>query len=181
MLFLMLKISSWLRIVSFLLNCSRIGLSFFAIKMKDILFGFCIGIIDANMHHKAIELSFRAGQKYLLAQKRILCGHHQKKFWQLVSLIANANLPLTHSLKQGRLDLRGRSIYLIGQNQIVKYGASLEGKACIFGIKDVAAGNIRRQKIGCKFKIRWKSPSMRLEVALIDLVLAKPGAPSTKR
>jgi hypothetical protein len=74
-------------------------------------------IIDQQLEEEAVGL--RLGQRvgaFLL--NRVLRRHDEEGAGQRVRLAADGDLPLLHRLEQGALDLGGRAVDFVGQDQV---------------------------------------------------------------
>ena len=81
-------------------------------------------VSEGQLHHKPVQLGIR--QK--LRPRRsggILCCNNDKRAGQRMRYAVHGHLPLLHGLQQCGLCAAGRTVQLIGQEQVAQHGAGL--------------------------------------------------------
>jgi len=77
----------------------------------------------------------------------VLGSQHQEGLGQLETFFAQGDLPFLHGLEQGRLNLAGRAVDLVGQQQVGEDGALLGGEVQLLGIENQGAHHIAGQEV----------------------------------
>ena len=85
---------------------------------EDELFFFLLGVVDHDLEHKTVYLGFRQRVSAFLLDG-VLGSHHEEGIRQRVGLVADGHLMLLHGLEQGALYLGGRTVDLIGQDEVL--------------------------------------------------------------
>ena len=69
-------------------------------------------------------------------------GEDEKRGWQRKSLLADGDLFFLHRFEQRALDLGGRAVDFIGEDEIRKHRAVLHAEACFTRVVDFSAYDI---------------------------------------
>ena len=107
------------------------------------------GISHKHLHHEAVHLGFRKGIRPF-SLDRVLGGQHKERIGHLEGLTADGHLFLLHDFKQGALHLGGRTVDLVGQQQVGEHRTKggLEGTGLL--VVDARPDQVGRHKIGCE-------------------------------
>src|SRR5881398_3683733 len=85
------------------------------------------GEIDQNFEQEAVKLGFWQGIGAFHFEW-VLCCQHEEWFGERTCAITYADSTLLHAFKQGRLRLRGGTVYFICKDDVGKDGAWLEAE-----------------------------------------------------
>jgi hypothetical protein len=154
---LLLQSHNTLRIQVRLKAIDRIALP---VPFKNGALGGTVGVSNGQPHHETVQLTFR---KRIGAFKfvGVLCGQHEKRRAQEVSLTIEAHLHFRHGFQQSRLSARAGTIDLIGQNDMGKDWSGLKLKGAGILHQNAGAQKIAGKKIGGKLnavKVAPKTP-----------------------
>jgi hypothetical protein len=64
-----------------------------------------------------------------------------------VGLVADGDLPLLHRLEQGALDLGGRAVDLVGEDEVGEDGPALDVEGPLRGVVDLGADDVGGQHV----------------------------------
>ncbi|OPZ02275.1 MAG: hypothetical protein BWZ11_01034 [Bacteroidetes bacterium ADurb.BinA395] len=106
-------------------------------------------IIDDDFQHETIDLRFGKRICSFLFDG-ILCGHHQKRFFQFERFFANRYLPFLHGFEQGTLHFGRSSVDFVRQNEVGKNRAFTNAEFFFFLTVNHCSDNVGRQQVGCK-------------------------------
>ncbi len=113
---------------------------------QDLLLLSLLGITEAMAEHEPVEL--RLGQLEGAALlDRVLGGDHQERGRQLECLVADRDAPLLHGFEHGALDLGGRAVDLVGQEQVGEDWPLVHAEIIGPLVQDLRPDDIRREQI----------------------------------
>ena len=113
--------------------------------MQDVLFNSGVGVSEFNLDQEAIEFGF--GQRISALELHGILGGKNGEFTaQFMRHAVHRDSALLHRLEQRRLGLGGRTVDLVGEDQVTKKRARPEGELAI-GTQDAHAGHVRRHEI----------------------------------
>ena len=104
-------------------------------------------VVDEDLEQEAVDL--RLGQRVgALGLDRVLGGQHEEGPRDGVGLAAEGDLALLHDLQERGLDLGGRAVDLVGQQQVAEHRAELGGEGAGVGAPDARADEVGRHQVG---------------------------------
>ncbi len=104
------------------------------------------GIVDEHLHQEPVDLGLRQ-RVGALRLDRVLCGKDEERLGDAVRLATDRHLVLLHDLEQGRLHLRGRTVDLVGEEEVAEHRAELSVEA-VAGAIDTGAHEVGRDEVG---------------------------------
>ena len=106
-------------------------------------------VVDEDLEHEAVDL--RLGQRIgALRLDRVLRGHDEERIRHGMGRVPERDLAFLHDLEEGRLDLRGRAVDLVREQEVAEHGAELGVEGRIVGPVDprpdeVGGHEVRRE------------------------------------
>ena len=127
----------------------NLGSSVADILTEDEFLFFFLGIVDHHLQHETVHLSLRQRIGTFLFDG-VLCSHHEEGVRQLEGLVADGHLMFLHGFEQGALNLGGRTVDFIGQDEIGEDGATASHELFVFLAVDQGTDQVGRQQVGGK-------------------------------
>ena len=129
---------------------TRAGFGIFAagleIHADDVALLLFLGIGDARLEHETVHL--RLGERIgTLLLEGVLRSQHEERLRQRIGLVADGHLPLLHGLQQGALHLGGRTVDLVGQDEVGENGALLHVELLLLLRVDERTDDVGRQQV----------------------------------
>ncbi len=117
------------------------------VHTNDVALLLLTGVGDLDLQQEAVDLSLGQGVGTLLFE-RVLGRHHEERSGQRVGLVADGNLALLHRLQKGALNLGGRAVDLVGQNEVGEDGPLTDGELLALLGVDHSTDKVGGQKVG---------------------------------
>jgi hypothetical protein len=106
-----------------------------------------LGHVEDELQQEAVEL--RLGERVgALVLDRVLRGGDDERVREWERTAVDADLALLHRLQQGGLGLRGRSVDLVGEQDVREHRALAELELPGLGVVDERAGDVAGHEVG---------------------------------
>ncbi len=116
-------------------------------EVEDGALGLGAGEGQGDVEEEAVELGL--GQREgALVLDRVLGGDDHEGVGQRPGGAAGGDLALGHRLEEGGLDLGGRAVDLVDEDEVVEERAGEEVEAALVGAEDLGAGHVGGHQVG---------------------------------
>ncbi len=117
-------------------------------------------VVDEHLQHEPVDLSLRQ-RIGALRLDRILRREHEKRVGHRMGRVPDRHLPLLHHLEQRRLHLRGRTVDLVGEQEVAEDRPELGLELVLVGPEDPRPDEIARDQIGRELDPRERAAEHR--------------------
>ena len=149
-----LMISRALRICCGVTTALQVGVPHvFAIDFQNLPLLGARRITDLQFQHEAVNLRFGQRIRAFLLDG-ILRGEHEKRFVELVGLVADGDLFFLHGFEQRALHLGGRAVDFVGENEVGEDRAFARGEAAGLRIVNLRADDVGGQHVRRELQAR---------------------------
>ena len=104
-------------------------------------------VADEHLHHESVDLGLRQ-RVGALGLDRVLRREDEERVGDLVGLAADRHLALLHDLEERALDLGGRPVDLVGEQQVREDGAERRPELAGLLVVDARADEVGRDEVG---------------------------------
>ena len=105
-----------------------------------------VRVVEQDLEHEPVDLGLGEGIR-ALGLDRVLGGQDKERGRHLERVVTDRDLVLLHDLEQRGLDLGGRPVDLVGEQEVGEDGALFDVEAALVGAVDAGADEVGRHQV----------------------------------